>query len=71
MILSGEAGIDKKYLGGLSEKPKEEIKAIATAIENGTYDKQTPATAASSSTPAPPCPFTAFLRIQIMLNDRS
>ena len=40
MILSGEAGIDKYKLGDLSEKPKEEIKVVATAIENGTYEKR-------------------------------
>jgi len=57
MILSGEAGLDKKKLGGLSEKPKEEIEAVAAAIENGTYEKQNTSTSASyassiSSTPS-------------------
>jgi len=53
MILSGEAGLDKKKLGGLSEKPTEEIEAVAAAIENGTYEKQ-PATPSASSAPEKP-----------------
>jgi len=36
MILSGEANFGKTELRALSESPKEELAAIATAIENGT-----------------------------------
>ena len=48
MILSGAAGIDKNKLSGLSEKPKEEIKAVAAAIENGTYEQLKPARSSSA-----------------------
>ena len=39
-ILSGEATVDKKELGELSAKSKEEIKEFAEAIETGAYEKQ-------------------------------
>jgi len=48
MILSGEVGIEKSKLGGLSERPREDIAVVATAIENGTYEKRP---AAPSSSP--------------------
>jgi len=52
MILAGEVNIDKVKLRNLSESPKEEIREVAAAIENGTYEKNgsTPA----SSSPAKP-----------------
>ena len=40
MILSGEVAIDKVKLRELSECPKEELKEVTAAIENGTYEKR-------------------------------
>jgi len=51
MILSGEASFGKTELRELSESPKDELAAIAAAIENGTYEKQMNAPAAPE-TPA-------------------
>ena len=42
MILSGEACLGKAELREISDCPKEELKTIATAIENGTYEKSEP-----------------------------
>ena len=50
MILAREVTIEKKILEQLSSKPKEEIKAIATEIEEGTYKKKAP----NTETPAQP-----------------
>jgi len=52
MILSREVSIDKKVLEQLSSKPEEEIKAVATEIEEGTYKRKAPQTEA----PAQPKP---------------
>ena len=42
MILSGEVKIEKKVLEEFLSKPKEEIEALAEAVENGTYEKEKP-----------------------------
>jgi len=39
-ILSGEVRIDKKTLNKLSAESKEDLKELATNIENGTYEKK-------------------------------
>jgi len=62
MILSGEAVIDKYILGDLSEKPRKEIVAVATAIEKGTYEKQPPASAASATSQKPVDKILAAMR---------
>ena len=41
-ILSGEVPIDKKVLQELSEKPKEEVTAIAEKIKDGSYVREKP-----------------------------
>ena len=40
MILAGEASIGKRVLQELPSKSKEEIEALATMIEDGTYEKK-------------------------------
>jgi len=47
-ILSGEVEINKKKLETLSSLPAEEIVAIATEIEAGTYKRRAPATQAAA-----------------------
>ena len=42
MYLSGEVKIDKKVLEELSSRQKEDVEALAIAIENGTYEKEKP-----------------------------
>ena len=42
MILHSKVKIEKRVLEELSSKPKEEIEALAMAIENGTYTKEKP-----------------------------
>jgi len=49
-ILSGEVSLDKVKLRELSESPGKELKAVATAIENGTYEKKPPVSTTSSGT---------------------
>ena len=53
MILSGEVAIDKTKLRELSECPREEIEAVAAAIEKGTYEKQPLASAVSAAPEKP------------------
>ena len=53
MILSGEVAIDRLKLRELSECPREEIEAVATAIEKGTYEKQPLASSASAAPEKP------------------
>jgi len=44
MILSGEVKLDKKALGELSKIPKDDLAGKATEIEEGIYEKKSPAT---------------------------
>ena len=44
MILTGETSIDKKNLGRLTGIPKIDLNEVASAIENGTFDKRQVAT---------------------------
>ena len=53
LILSGEVAVDKSKLGALAESPKEEIRAVAASIENGTYKRREPA---PEKAPAPETP---------------
>lgn len=46
MILAGDAKIDKKVLEKITSMPKEDIEALALAIENGTYERPKPEQAA-------------------------
>jgi len=63
MILSGEVAIDKVKLRELSECPREELKAVATAIEKGTYEKQPPASSAPPTSSNPASPAGAVLAV--------
>jgi len=58
MILSGKVTVDKNKLGGLAARPKEEIRAVADSIENGTYKRREPAPEKAS---APENPADAIL----------
>ena len=64
MILDREVSIDKKILEQLSLKPKEEIKAVATEIEEGSYKKNAPKkeTPAQSMPESPASPVLSEMR---------
>ena len=48
-ILTGEVAINKTKLEVLSNAPKEDIAAVATEIENGTYKRRAPRTPISDT----------------------